>query len=66
MTCFEGEIIFFFSTKQLSREFQLGKVNLNLTTFGEKRKKKKNRREFPNINGGISIFLIRRKTIVEW
>lgn len=63
MTCFEGEIIFFFSTKQLSREFQLDKVNLNLTTFGEKRKKKKSKRVS---DGGISIFLIRRKTIVEW
>lgn len=61
---FEGEIIFFFSTKQLSREFQLGKVNLNLTTFGEKRKKKKESKRVSD--GGISIFLIRRKTIVEW
>lgn len=40
---------------------ELNRVNLNLTTFGEKKKKWKRVSD-----GGISIFLIRRKTIVEW
>lgn len=72
MTCFEGEIIlFFFLFLQLSlREFQLGKVNSDLTIFEVekkegKKKEKKSKKVFSN--GGISIFfLIRRKTIVEW
>lgn len=72
VTCFEGEIIlFFFLFLQLSlREFQLGKVNSDLTIFEVekkegKKKEKKSKKVFSN--GGISIFfLIRRKTIVEW
>lgn len=55
VTCFEGEIIlFFFLFLQLSlREFQLGKVNSDLTIFevekkeGKKRKKKNRKRFFP-------------------